>query len=168
MKEFIDMEHVDIIFDLRTHNKGRQKSFEEFWSACEQVLNEEIGLAVTTEGTTWFALLHQRFLFTTYGRGQRLCPTEAAIPSKEWLCLVSLQYTGRLKVKYMVQQRQLRKDHCDSHYAAAVFKYMREYAVMVRDHCLCMQTHPKSGGARVPGCLSQTWKVNDGEERHCI
>ena len=46
MKEFIDMEDVDIITDLRTHNKGRQKSFEVFWSACEQVLNEEIGLAV--------------------------------------------------------------------------------------------------------------------------
>lgn len=39
-------------------------------------------------------------------------------------------------MKYMVQRRQFRKDHCDSHYAAAIFKYMREYTVMVREHCL--------------------------------
>ena len=50
--------------------------------------------------------------------------------------LVSLQYRGRLKVKYMIKRSQLRKDHCDSHYAAAVFRHTREYAVIFREHCL--------------------------------
>ena len=46
-------------------------------------------------------------------RATKLCPADTAIPSQEWLRLqfwlknrharVSLQYTGQLKVKYMIQ-----------------------------------------------------------------
>ena len=35
----------------------------------------------------------------------------------------------------MVQQRQWRHSHVDAHYAAAMFRYMREYALMLRDVC---------------------------------
>ncbi len=59
------------------------------------------------------------------------------IPSEEWLRLqfwtkaakVAMQYTGRLNVRYMVQKRKFRKNHGDEHYAAAQYRYMREYAV---------------------------------------
>ena len=73
------------------------------------------------------------------------CPPGTAVPSKEWLRLQfwpknprkksSLQYTGRLNVKYMIQQRQFRNDHEDSHYTAALFRYQREYAIRLRDYC---------------------------------
>ena len=46
LKEFIDMEDVDIVPDLCAHNQGRKKSYDTFWLACEQVLNEEVSLAV--------------------------------------------------------------------------------------------------------------------------
>ena len=36
----------------------------------------------------------------------------------------------------MVQQRQWRKQHEDSHYAACLFRYEREYALLVRDHAI--------------------------------
>ena len=36
-------------------------------------------------------------------------------------------------MKYMIQKRQWRKDHCDSHYAAAIFRYKRELAVKFRE-----------------------------------
>ena len=39
------------------------------------------------------------------------------------------QYTGRLKVKYMVQARQFRKFHPDSHYASALYRYLRCFAI---------------------------------------
>ena len=39
-------------------------------------------------------------------------------------------------MKYMIQQRQFCKEHLDSHHAACVFRYLREYAVHVRDHSL--------------------------------
>ena len=35
----------------------------------------------------------------------------------------------------MVQACQFRKDHPDSHYAAALFRYQKEYALFVKDHC---------------------------------
>ena len=40
-----------------------------------------------------------------------------------------VHYTGRFNVKYMFQ-----KSHEDSHYAAAVFRYQRELAVMFCEH----------------------------------
>ena len=51
-----------------------------------------------------------------------------------------VHYTGRFAVKYMVQARQFRKEHEDSHYAAAIFRYQRKYAVMLREKSLfiCM------------------------------
>ena len=35
----------------------------------------------------------------------------------------------------MIQQRKFRKHHEDQHYAAAIFRYLREYAVKLRDIC---------------------------------
>lgn len=67
------------------------------------------------------------------------------IPSEEWLRLqfwpktkaakVAMQYTGRLNIRYMVQKRQFRKTHADEHYAAALYRYMREYAVQLLEYC---------------------------------
>ena len=46
----------------------------------------------------------------------------------------ALQYTGRLKVRYMVQKHQLRKYHEDAHYASALFQYQKEMAIKYRSH----------------------------------
>ena len=45
-------------------------------------------------------------------------------------------YQKSLPIKMMVQKRQFRKTHPDSHYAAAVFCYMQEYAVHLCSECL--------------------------------
>ena len=37
-------------------------------------------------------------------------------------------------MKFMVQTRQLRKTHEDSHYAATIFRYQREMAVKFREY----------------------------------
>ncbi len=47
----------------------------------------------------------------------------------------SLQYTGKLDVKFMVQLRQLRKSHEDSHYCSALFCYLTEFGIRFREHC---------------------------------
>ena len=36
----------------------------------------------------------------------------------------------------MVQKRQFRKSHIDEHYCAAIFRYLREYALKLQDECL--------------------------------
>ena len=81
------------------------------------------------------------------------CPPGTAISSEEWLRLqfwpktpkacVSLQYTGRLNVRFMVQKRQFRKSHEDEHYTAAIFRYLREYAIKLKDYCTMICIHDK-------------------------
>ena len=41
----------------------------------------------------------------------------------------ALQYTGKLNLLHKVQQRTLRATSVDSHYVAAAYKYMRNYAL---------------------------------------
>ena len=74
-----------------------------------------------------------------------LCPSGTPIPSKQWVRLqfwqknpttkASMQHTGRLKVKFMVQARQIRMWHEDAHYASAVYRYLREMAIKYQDVC---------------------------------
>ena len=47
----------------------------------------------------------------------------------------SLKYTGKLKVKYLVQKQQLRKSNEDAHYASALFQYQKEMTIRFRSHC---------------------------------
>ena len=69
---------------------------------------------------------------------KKRCPEGTLIPSLEWIrlqfwpkskhMLAKIHYTGRLNIKFMIEKRKWRKEHCDSHYAAAIFQYMREMA----------------------------------------
>lgn len=57
------------------------------------------------------------------------CQPETAIPSEQWFQLqfapkcvssyASLLFTGKLKVKFQVQSRQMRKTHEDTYFASA-------------------------------------------------
>ena len=44
--QMVEMEDPDIVPDLRVHNGGRKAVFHPFWSACKQVLEKKLGLAV--------------------------------------------------------------------------------------------------------------------------
>ncbi|CAB4398618.1 unnamed protein product [Rhizophagus irregularis] len=69
-------------------------------------------------------------------------PAEIYIPSCEWIRLQfwptnstttkAIQYTGRYQVKFKVQGRLLRKKSVDSHYCAALFRYLREFLIQYR------------------------------------
>jgi hypothetical protein len=71
--------------------------------------------------------------------------SEIFIPSNEYIRLqfwpgnattnVASKYTGRFKIKYQVQSRQLSKFHVDAHYCAALFRYMRLFAIKFRNYC---------------------------------
>ena len=139
------MEDPDVGPDLRHVNKSNASTtkYELFWNACDRLLNEEAAADerqhdVVTHMACAISLRDLRDKVT------RLVPPDTPIPSLEWIrlqfwpkskSLKSLQNTGRFQVKYMVQQRQLRHSHVDSHYAACVFRYIREYAIVCRDFC---------------------------------
>ena len=48
---------------------------------------------------------------------------------------VASQFKKRLPVKMMVQTRQFRQHHMDSHYCAAIFRYLQEYAIQIWEFC---------------------------------
>lgn len=142
--QMIELEYPDIIPDLRTLNSSTSRAkFDRFWSECECILNEEVGVAVDdrrhTEVTHLASAISIRDLWEHVK--ERL-PADTPVPSQERLrlqfwpktkhAMKTLHYTGRLKIRFMIQQRQFRKHHPDQHYVAAVFRYQREYACMFR------------------------------------
>ena len=65
-----------------------------------------------------------------------MAPPSILAKKPSCLCFSSVHWSPK-----MIQWRQFRKDHCDSHYAAAVFKYMRAYAEI--SNCLFMSLDDK-------------------------
>ena len=79
--------------------------------------------------------------------------SEENIPSLSWFRFqfwpknfrtnAALNYTGRFKVKYMMQQRMLRKQHDDDHYCSCIYKYLRSMVTSLRDISLFICTDDK-------------------------
>lgn len=182
------MEDPDVIIDLRELNNSEHGSkYDVFWDECQKFLAEDISVAVDDRrhgDITHFsrAISIRDFVEQVQAR----CPSNTVIPSLEWVRLqfwpktpaskVSLHNTGRFKIKFMIQQRQWRREHPDSHYAAASFRYMREYALSIRDHCyfICLDDKHKISvgepgfpvacaerGRRVPVRMDENFQVGD-------
>ena len=119
-----------------------------------QVLNEEIGVAVDKRRHGTVTHLGRAIsVRDLVDQVKARCPENTPIPSVEWTHLQfwpktpgaksSIQYTGKFRMKFMVQQRQWRKSHVDSHYAAAIFRYIMcthtstpgYYTLAVSLHC---------------------------------
>ena len=109
--------------------------FNTFWDECGKFLNEEIGVAVEERKHGTVTHLGRAIsVRVLVDQVKAHCPENTPIPIVEWTCLQfwlktpaaksSMQYTGNFRMKFMVQQRQWRKSHVDSHYAAAIFRYI--------------------------------------------
>ena len=148
---YVTMEDPDIVVDLRHLHSGQRSKYDVFWEQCEKILQEDVGLAV--EERRHSQITHLARVISVRDLLQQVsarCPPSTPVPSRSWLSLQfwpknvhaqsKVHYTGRFKVKYMVQARQFRKDHEDAHYAAAIFRYQRECAVKFKCHSLfvCM------------------------------
>ena len=76
----------------------------------------------------------------------KLCPDGSPIPSLQWVRLqfhpknprtkAAAQFRKMIPAKMMIQQRQFRHSHVDAHYCAAIFRYLREYALRIRGQAL--------------------------------
>ena len=84
-KEIIEMEDLDIVAHLRTHNGA---CYEAFWDKCNRSLNEDIGIAVDDcrhGQVTHLARAISIRDFVTQVRSRY--PEGTAIPSEEWVRL---------------------------------------------------------------------------------
>lgn len=154
VRQFIDMEDSDIITDLRTLHTNESSKYDIFWEECKKFLAEDISTAVDDRRHCQITHLARAIsIRDLVDQVSSCCPEGTAIPSLEWVRLkfwsarVSLHYTGQFQVKFMIQQHQW---HHQQHYEAATFRYIREYALMVREYCLLI-------------CLDDKHKIKVGE-----
>lgn len=142
MAEALAMEDPESVVDLRELNKNGSDRYSVFWEKCNQYLTSCTSVHERRHDSVTFMAkaISVRDLVEEVSK---LCPEETPIPSRSWVQLnfcprnphthSAKLYTGRLSAKHMVQKRQFRKTHPDAHYCAAVFRYMRNYAVKYRE-----------------------------------
>ena len=131
IREALDGEDDTLIWDLRINNSGRPEQYIPFLEECQKYIESKVQIAVQErrhaplsdgEVVTYMATaLNAR---TLYEAVVKQCPEGVAIPSQQWLKwqfwprhagkLSAKRYTGRIKIRYMVQSRQFRKNHVDS------------------------------------------------------
>ena len=159
VQEIIQMEPEDLntVVDLQTVKQVESRTkFDTFWSHARLYINEDLGAAV--DDRRHGEVTHLAKAISVLDLRQQVasrCPEGTAIPSEEWLRLqfwpktphakVSLHYTGSFNVRFMVQKRQFRKYHEDQHYCAAIFRYLREYAIQLKEYStmLCIDDKHK-------------------------
>ena len=114
--------------DLRELNRGQPEKYSLFWDECKRYLE-----SVCVQER------RHRDLLTEVAKK---CPEGTPVPSEAYQFWPknpskrsASQYTGRLKVKHMVQARQLRKFHEDAHYASAIYRFLRSFAVRYASFC---------------------------------
>ena len=162
LSALLELEEPDLIYDLRDVNPGNQSNrYSVFWSKAKEFLEEDVGTAVDDRRHLQVVHIAKAISVRDFKQQvEQMCPPETPIPCDE---LVRLQfvpahksyrsvskYTSFLEVKKKVQHRQWRKDHEDTHYAACIFRYMREYAIL-----FCRFS--------VLACLDDKHKVKVGE-----
>ena len=145
LKEAILMEDPDIIVDLREVNSNGSDKYGVFWGQCESFLQDCTAVHERRHGNATY-LARAISVRDLVEQVSKKCPPGTPIPSHQWVRLqfyprhprtkASANYRRRLPVKMMVQKRQFRKSHIDEHYCAAIFRYLREYALKCKDNCV--------------------------------
>lgn len=153
------MEDPDIVIDLHEVNCSGSDNYKVFWEQCKVYLQEITAVHERRhDQVTYLAqALSVRDLIEQV---KKKCPPDTPVPCAQWTRLqfwpknphakTAKYYQKSLPIKMMVQKRQFRKTHPDSHYGAAAFRYMREYAVCLRNECLFI-------------CLDDKHRVKVGE-----
>ena len=112
------------MYDLQELYAGRHTKFDLFWAKAKELLEEDIGTAVDDRRHSQVIHLAKAVSVRDFhDQVAAKLPDDTPIPSNPARkdTKVAERYTGMLNVKRMVQQRQWRKHHPESHYAAVNF-----------------------------------------------
>ena len=179
----------DIIVDLRKNN-GRPPKFDSFWDIVDCEIREKTAIDDRRHGNCGGEgdIVTNMALALSYADLYRTCVSKATydvpIPSYDWFLLQywpttmskMFRYTGRFKVKRMVQARILHKSNVDTHYANAVYSFLKERAQKFRETTAMVSSDAKckisvgepgtpiaavSRGKKVLVGLNQTFQVTD-------
>lgn len=124
--QILDEEDPDLIWDMRTNNEGRPEEYGIFLELCQEYIVSTIKTAVDDrrhDAVDEEVVTHLATALSVRDLHEQVtlrCPGETKIPSIQWLRrqfwprkpnAKSANYTGRLKIKFMVQARQFRANH---------------------------------------------------------
>ncbi|PKY22926.1 hypothetical protein RhiirB3_504468, partial [Rhizophagus irregularis] len=149
IKLMLDTQDPDIIIDLRKIINEKGTKFDVFWNEMQDYFNEvtpavhdrrhtsTLYMPIAISVKDLVQIIIER-LENKYGT----IPNDIEIPSTEWVRLQfwpktefsENQYTGRFQIRYMIQARQIRKSHIDSHYCSALWRYLREFAIKFKEY----------------------------------
>ena len=139
--------------DLQIYNACKSK-YDKFWEIAAAKIEEMTALDDRRHATasieTGDVVLNMALAISAPDLHKKCCQEaeRAGLTAEETLSLSwfklqflpkdatihsALNYMGQFSVKYMIQQRMARKAHDDVHYAGAVYKYAREYALSIHD-----------------------------------
>ena len=131
-------EDPELITDLRPSG-----TFDVFFGELEKIVEELTAADERRHGVAH--LSHFISVKDLIKKVTALCPNGTPIPSGTTVLFAFTPKSGRLKLQFKVQSRQLRASHVDQHYCAALFKYMRMYAVKYHEFTsfLCIDDKAK-------------------------
>ena len=151
----------DIAVDLRANN-GQVPKYEDFWEIVAAHIEDKTAVddrrhaSSTSEGDVVVSMA----LALSYADLYRTCKgiaessdKEISVPSYPWFLLQFwpttttksriVKYTGRFKVKRMVQSRVLRKENPDFHYTNAIYSFLKSRAQSNYDSCVLVSADAK-------------------------
>ena len=139
LKFMLDSQDPEVVYDLRDINHGRPQKFEQFWDEVAALINKMSLAAVDAQRHR--TVCHFAFAFSVRDLRDQVLQRNPSLEasSLEWIRTQSWprnpfyssasKHTAKLRIKFMVQTRQLHVDHPDAHYWAAIFKYMKQFAI---------------------------------------
>ena len=146
--QLLETEDPDLVCDLRVLNEGRPETFtvlldqQYVQSSVETAVDERRHDTVQGDGDVITHLARALSVRDLHEEVTKQCPPGTPIPSVQLLryqfwprkptAATAKRYKGNLKITFMVQSRQFRHTHIDSHYASALFRYEREFAICYR------------------------------------
>ena len=139
------MEDPDVVIDMRKFNHSGSDKYQVFWEQCKVYMQEVTAVHQPRQDQVTY-LAQAPSVRDLIEQVKRKCPPDTPVPSAQWTRLLfwpknpyaktAKYYQKSLPIKMMVQKRQFRKSHPDCHCAAALFRYMWDYAVRLHKKCL--------------------------------
>ncbi|XP_071947398.1 uncharacterized protein [Antedon mediterranea] len=170
LEQVLDEQDPELLWDRRHCNPGRPLEYDTFLNKCRETINAGIETAVddrrhdqVSENEVITHLATAVSVRDLYDQVIERCDEGTKIPSLQWLRLqfwprrptakAAARFTGKLKIKFMVQARQFRAHHVDSHYASALFRYQKKFSIRFKEHLVFVSMDDKHTiKVGEPGC----------------
>jgi len=136
----LDLEDASFVYDLKTYY-GEKTKFDQFWNCAKEYIEEDVGTAVDVRRHS--TVVHIAKAISVRDLCDKVverCPPDTHVMDSftvfSFLLVKSHAVTIHRSFTSKAHCPSWRKQHEDSHYTACLFRYKREYALLVRDHTI--------------------------------